>query len=153
MKLLTTNFVQCTVRACASSSECFPLHFEQPSEGEVTSTTAGGAERLPLLLTREEQDYSPVFMHGILPRIDWPALLSVYSETVAAVSPGQALPETKPVIENIEDPEADRVLRILHSILLETNIVQGEMRCRSCGHVYFIRDSVPNFLLPGHLVE
>ncbi|KAK9460709.1 uncharacterized protein V1516DRAFT_696385 [Lipomyces oligophaga] len=136
MKLLTTNFVQCTVKACASTPNCFPLHFDQQTD------------ELPLELVHEDIEFSPEFIYNILPRIDWPALLTTSRELG-----NNLLPEQKPNIENPNAPENDQILRDLHTLLLETQIMQGSMRCNSCGHIYFIRDSIPNFLLPGHLVQ
>ncbi|KAK9467642.1 hypothetical protein V1512DRAFT_261634 [Lipomyces arxii] len=135
MKILTTNFVQCTVKACGSSPDCFPLHFDQQTED------------MPLELAHEDVDYSPEFVYNILPRIDWPALLITAHELG-----NDQLPMNKPEIKDPRAPEHEQLLKDLHILLLETQITQGTMRCANCGHLYFIRDSIANFLLPGHLV-
>ncbi|KAK9480063.1 hypothetical protein V1514DRAFT_326315 [Lipomyces japonicus] len=136
MKLLTVNFVQCTVKSCSSSPDCFPLHLDQQSD------------ELPLELAHEDVDFSAEFVTGILGRIDWPALLTTTKELG-----NHQLPLDKPEIANPHAPENAQVLKDLHTLLLETQIVQGSMRCAACGHVYFIRDGIANFLLPGHLVQ
>ena len=51
-----------------------------------------------------------------------------------------------------ESPEADdKVMRNLHTLLLETEVVEGKMICGSCGHEYRIKEGIANFLLPSHL--
>jgi multifunctional methyltransferase subunit TRM112 len=40
----------------------------------------------------------------------------------------------------------------LHRILLETTIREGKLVCGNCGHEYAVKEGVPNFLVPGHLV-
>lgn len=39
------------------------------------------------------------------------------------------------------------LLKSIHRALMETRIIQGEMVCNGCGHVYPIRDGIPNMLL------
>lgn len=130
MKLLTTNFVQCAVQLCNALAEAFPLLY---SETE---------------LAQEPQDFKPQFVAGILDRLDWNALLQVAAELGNTL-----LPPTKPEIdvEEAELPAAQQLLQDLHLLLLETQIVEGKMTCRNCGHIYHIKNSIPNFLLPPHL--
>lgn len=128
MKFLTTNFVKCAVKSCDSSTDAFPLQFTECQ------------------LVQEEQDYNPEFVVNMLERLDWPAVLKVANDLG-----NNLLPPVKP--ENL-DPimEDDRaVLKDLHALLMETQIVEGKMTCRNCNHVYFIKNSIPNFLLPPHL--
>ena len=50
--------------------------------------------------------------------------------------------------------EADeKVMRDLHTLLLETEVREGKMVCGSCGHEYKINEGIANFLLPSHLGE
>ena len=42
--------------------------------------------------------------------------------------------------------------RDLHSLLIETNIVEGKLVCGACGHEYAVKEGIANFLLPSHLV-
>ncbi|ODQ65016.1 Trm112p-domain-containing protein [Nadsonia fulvescens var. elongata DSM 6958] len=128
MKFLTTNFVQCAVKSCASSGKAFPLEYKE------------------LEMIQQEVDYDPAFIAGILVRIDWDALVKVAKELG-----NNALPDVKPELENIYSEESDVILRSLHSLLLETQINEGKMVCRNCGHIYYIKNSIPNFLLPPHL--
>lgn len=55
----------------------------------------------------------------------------------------ESLPEAKP--EGLE--EDDELLKTLHGLLLESFVDSGKMTCPGCGHVYVIRDGIPNMLL------
>ncbi|KIW98953.1 uncharacterized protein Z519_00616 [Cladophialophora bantiana CBS 173.52] len=158
MKLLTTNFLTCAVKACKSSSASFPLHFKDA------------------VLERTEIEFNPQFMRNILPRVNWEAL------TVTATELGlQAMvPEKNPsdlddgATDTKEDDhpmdvEGDKqeseqggvqkedgideeVLKKLHTLLLETGVSEGKLVCGNCGFEYPIKEGVGNFLLPAHLV-
>lgn len=52
------------------------------------------------------------------------------------------LPEEKP-----EEPISEELAQTLHTILFETYLKNGLMTCEGCGHVYPIRDGIPNMLL------
>ena len=56
MKLLTANFVTCAVKACKTSQNSYPLHFQNAE------------------LEQSDIEYNPSFIRNILPRIDWEAL-------------------------------------------------------------------------------
>ncbi len=59
------------------------------------------------------------------------------------------LPEQKPTVEELQANEA--LFKDLHTLLLETQIMQGKLACANCGHEYGIREGIANFLLPPHL--
>lgn len=128
MKFITSNFVRCAVKTCDSAPEAFPLRFSECQ------------------LAQEELEFNPDFVVHMLARLDWPAV-----RLVAADLGNTLLPPLKP--ENLdpimEDDQA--VLRELHTLLVETQIVEGSMTCAHCGHIYYIKNSIPNFLLPPHL--
>lgn len=130
MKFLTTNFVRCAVKACNTSLDSFPLRYEECQ------------------LVQEEADYNPEFICHMLERLDWDAVLKV-----AADLGNTLLPQSKPegLDPIMEDDQA--VLRDLHVLLVETQLVEGRMVCGNCGHVYHIKNSIPNFLLPPHLAN
>jgi multifunctional methyltransferase subunit TRM112 len=44
-----------------------------------------------------------------------------------------------------------KVLRQLHTLLLETSVSEGKLVCGKCGFEYPIKEGVGNFLLPAHL--
>jgi len=154
MKLLTTNFLTCAVKACKTSPLSFPLHFKDAT------------------LERTEIDFNPLFIRNILPRVNWDAL-----NTTATELGLQALvPERNPAdaegwnqsdrggAEDMEiegdrgkgepknDKDEEEVLKKLHNLLLETGVVEGKLVCGNCGFEYPIKDGVGNFLLPAHLV-
>lgn len=124
MKFLTTNFVRCAVKSCDGSGNSFPLQYEDCQ------------------LQQEEQEFNPDFIVAMVERLDWDALVEV-----AAELGNTGLPQTKPAV--LADDE--QALRQLHTLLLETQILEGRMICKNCGHIYYIKDSIPNFLLPPHL--
>ncbi|EXJ76097.1 uncharacterized protein A1O5_00605 [Cladophialophora psammophila CBS 110553] len=132
MKLLTTNFLTCAIKACKSSSASFPLHFKDA------------------VLERTEIEFNPLFMRNILPRVNWEAL------TVTATELGlQAMvPEKNPEQGGVqkEDGIDEDVLKNLHTLLLETGVSEGKLVCGNCGFEYPIKEGVGNFLLPAHLV-
>lgn len=130
MKFLTTNFVKCAVKSCQSSVEAFPLKFEDCE------------------LVQLEMEYNPEFITHIIERLNWEGILKVAQDLG-----NTSLPPLKP--ENL-DPimEDDQViLKDLHNLLVETQIVEGKMICNNCHHIYYIKNSIPNFLLPPHLVK
>lgn len=153
MKLLTTNFLTCAVKACKSSPASFPLHFRDA------------------ILERTEIDFNPLFIRNILPRVNWDALLTTADELgLQALVPGKNPADTYAGTQvegngNIDtgdgqgqegkqgDGEPDEeVLKKLHELLLETAVSEGKLVCGNCGFEYPIKEGVGNFLLPAHLV-
>ncbi|TVY16413.1 Multifunctional methyltransferase subunit trm112 [Lachnellula arida] len=127
MKVLTLNFLTCAVKACKSSSASFPLH---PKDCELVSDTI---------------EANPALIYNVLPRVDWAALITTASELGFPTLPAQ--PPTK------EELEADeKMMGELHTLLLETQISEGMLRCGNCGHEYRVKEGIANFLLPNHLV-
>ncbi|KAI4222405.1 MAG: hypothetical protein L6R36_006168 [Xanthoria steineri] len=127
MKLLTVNFLTCAVKGCKGSAASFPLHFEDAE------------------LEQREIGYNPTFLSNILPRLDWDAV------TTTALELGFTnLPATKPD-GSFETDDEHKVMRDLHTLLMETEVIQGKMVCRNCGHEYLIKEGIANFLLPNHL--
>ena len=60
--------------------------------------------------------------------------------------------EERKGVEDDDDDEDDKILKGLHALLLETEMVDGKLVCGSCGHEYEVKEGVGNFLLPAHLV-
>ncbi|KAL8918509.1 MAG: hypothetical protein Q9208_007316 [Pyrenodesmia sp. 3 TL-2023] len=127
MKLLTVNFLTCAVKACKTSAASFPLHFQDAE------------------LEQREIEYNPTILQNILPRLDWDAIL-----TVAAELGFTNLPASKPD-GNPGTEEEQQVMRSVHTLLLETEVMEGKMVCGNCGHEYKIKEGIANFLLPNHL--
>ncbi|KAA8913503.1 adoMet-dependent tRNA methyltransferase complex subunit Trm112 [Sphaerosporella brunnea] len=124
MKVLTTNYITCAVKACKSSSAAFPLHFKDAE------------------LVQEELELNSDFIRNVLPRIEWPALV-----TTAVELGFTTLPSTKPAPEQLDE----KMLQDLHTLLVETQVTEGKLVCGNCGHEYNIHQGIANFLLPNHL--
>lgn len=123
MKFLTTNFVRCPIKTCATTTKSFPLKFQETQ------------------LVQEEEEFNEQFMESMLERLDWDAVVKV------ALDLGNtSIPLVKP--ELVEE----LLLRDLHHLLMETKIIEGKMVCGNCEHVFYVKDGIPNFLLPPHLV-
>ncbi|CCD26240.1 RNA methylation protein TRM112 NDAI_0H00660 [Naumovozyma dairenensis CBS 421] len=134
MKFLTTNFLKCSVKACDTSNDNFPLQYD----GSTCQ-----------LVQDESIEFNPEFLLNLMDRLDWSAILMVASDLG-----NTSLPQQKPVFnkDNDELSEEDMIiLKDFHTLLIQTNIVEGQMKCRNCGHVYYIKNSIPNLLLPPHL--
>ena len=130
MKFLTTNFVRCAVKGCQTLDDLFPLRFSECQ------------------LVQQEVDYNPEFICHMLDRLEWPAVLKVAQDLGNTLLPPQKPEGLDPIME---DDQA--VLRDLHTLLVETQIIEGQMQCGHCEHIYHIKNSIPNFLLPPHLAN
>ena len=151
MKILTTNFITCAVKACKSSPLSYPLHFKDAT------------------LERTAIDFNPVFMANILPRINWAALKTTATELglgglVSDDNPsedpgwnggggedGEKVDGTR-TVRDAGPGDREATLRKLHGLLLETGVAEGKLVCGHCGFEYPIKEGVGNFLLPAHLV-
>ncbi|KAG0671782.1 hypothetical protein C6P45_005047 [Maudiozyma exigua] len=133
MKFLTTNFLKCSVQACDTSNDNFPLSYDG-SKCQLEQD--------------ESIEFNPEFLVNILDRVEWSAILQV-----AADLGNTSLPPNKPIFEDKNSLNEDdmAILRDLHILLIQTSIVEGEMKCKNCGHTYYIKNSIPNLLLPPHL--
>lgn len=60
------------------------------------------------------------------------------------------LPDNPPTEEELlEDQDK---LRDLHRLLMETRVSEGKLVCGNCEHEYAVKEGIPIFLLPSHLV-
>ena len=64
-------------------------------------------------------------------------------------------PSGSDIVDTTSESEAshNKVMRDLHTLLLETEVREGKMVCGNCGHKYRIKEGIANFLLPSHLGE
>jgi uncharacterized protein YbaR (Trm112 family) len=60
------------------------------------------------------------------------------------------LPEQPPTPEELQADE--KLLKDLHTLLMETQMNEGKLVCGHCSHEYAVREGIANFLLPSHLV-
>jgi multifunctional methyltransferase subunit TRM112 len=148
MKLLTLNFLTCARKACKPNPESFPL---QPRD---------------CTLEILETDFNPQFLCNMLPRLEWPALVTMTTELgltgLKAERPERgdlvvtAAAGDKEVVEGGDGEEEEEVgtqlARDLHRLLMETTVQEGKLVCRACGHEYAVKEGIANFLLPSHLV-
>lgn len=126
MKFVTTNFVTCPVKSCRSSMSSFPLKFSESK------------------LVQKEFEYDQKFLLHLLKKLDWSAIHKV------AVDLGNTeIPEFLPVLD--ENLDNSTFLKCLHTLLLETEITEAKMVCQSCQNVFYVKNSIPFFLLPPHL--
>ncbi len=146
MKVLTLNFLTCAVKTCKSSSDSFPLH---PKDAELVS---------------DDVELNPQLLVNLLPRIDWNALRTTTTEarqppfslilcelrTNTTQLGFSQLPEQAPTPEELQADE--KLLKDLHTLLMETQMNEGKLVCGHCGHEYAVREGIANFLLPSHLV-
>ncbi|PWN54182.1 Trm112p-domain-containing protein [Violaceomyces palustris] len=128
MRLLTHNLLACHARACTTTSNNFPLIFKDVQVELI------------------QAEPNPDFIKGFLPKIEWNALVKT------ARSLGQdVLPEQSPDFSKPLNDEA--LLNSLHHILLEIHIMEGQMICPNCSHIYQIRSGIPNMLLAEHEIN
>lgn len=118
MKLLTHNLLQCHVKNCTRDN--FPLELR---EYEIDT---------------REAEFNPEFLARFFNKLDWPTVLQVSKQLELP-----ALPET--VEDDMLNDEG--FLKMVHNVLFETVVVNGKMVCRGCGHIYEIKDEIPNMLL------
>jgi multifunctional methyltransferase subunit TRM112 len=59
------------------------------------------------------------------------------------------LPAQKPEQAALESDA--KLLQDLHTLLVETQVTEGQLVCGNCGHEYNIHQGIANFLLPNHL--
>lgn len=150
MRLITHNLLACHARTCTQTSNNFPLRFEQITKLELI-----------------EADFNEAFVRGFLPKVDWDALVSAARSLGSDV--GEGLPKAAP---DLDDPMLDQeLLKKVHHVLLEVSlgwawreqatwaddltlgttfeqmhIVEGQMLCPNCSHVFQIRNGIPNMV-------
>ena len=86
-----------------------------------------------------EVDFNPEFIARVIPRLDWPVVIE------AAFTLGQAgeLPQSLP--DNF-DKDQD-FLKKAHHVLMEVEIINGDLVCPESGRKFPVADGVPNMLL------
>jgi len=86
-----------------------------------------------------EVDFNPDFISKIIPKLDWPVLCN------AAESIGQLEDLPKELIDNYENDT--EFLKKAHRVLLEIDIINGELICPETGRKFPINNGIPNMLL------
>lgn len=84
-------------------------------------------------------DFNPEFVAKIIPKLDW----QVLSKAAESIGHGTNLP--KDIVENFENDQD--FLKKVHHILLEVDIINGELICPETGRKFPINNGIPNMLL------
>lgn len=84
-------------------------------------------------------DFNPEFIARIIPKLDWPVLYN------AAEKIGQAENLPKELVDEYE--KNNEFLKKAHHVLMEIDIINGELICPETGRKFPINDGIPNFLL------
>ncbi|TPX55490.1 hypothetical protein PhCBS80983_g05268 [Powellomyces hirtus] len=90
-------------------------------------------------LEQLDAEFNADFVTRLMPKLDWAVLRKTAFELGVAELPAEI--PTEPT-------QAD--LQLIHKVALETRIKEADMVCNGCGHVYPIKDGVPNMLLQDH---
>lgn len=121
MRLLVHNFLQCHVRNCSNP---YPLSLEVTEWSQDTPAP----------------EYNRATALRLLCKIEWPCLLDVAGQL--GVPEVSGLPAEKP-----DENASDDVLAKIMMVLVGRSVDNGKMICSGCGHVYPIKDAIPNMLL------
>lgn len=180
MKILTTNFLTCAVKTCKTSPLSFPLHFKDATlerteidfnplflrnvlprvnwDALTTTATELGLqalvpERNPIDVVDGDGDGDAT---ATAAAADAGEIDNQAPEGGLSGKDTEMDVEQEPKAEGAgaaqTDEDSDQVLKKLHSLLLETSVVEGKLVCGNCGFEYPIKEGVGNFLLPAHLV-
>ncbi|KAI8818973.1 uncharacterized protein EV422DRAFT_536130 [Fimicolochytrium jonesii] len=120
MRLITHNVLQCHAKQCPPGAS-YPLALRNVE------------------LEAVEAEFNEDFVRRMLDRLDWNVLV----DTAFVLGIAQ-LPKEIPELRDTE------FLKAVHKVILETRVKEAEMVCNGCGHVYPIKDGIPNMLLQDH---
>ncbi|CAD7083233.1 unnamed protein product [Hermetia illucens] len=119
MKLITYNFL--TSKCIRGVKVGYPLKLKIVQK-EVVQT-----------------DFNPEFITRLLPRLDYPTV----HMAAELVDCAEGVPK-----ELGENYAADQdLLQKLHHILLEIDIIEGQLECPETGRIFPITQGIPNMLL------
>ena len=173
MRLLTHNMLQCHVKGCTTNN--FPLNLES-SNGDAYnlnlsvqhSHTEFSVQFLKHMIPKLDWDAlittcSQLNIAEGLPShlpesiLNFSTAHVVSSSTANTGDAGAQDSERAPGADDVEaeiealfgrlSGEDQALLRKIHEIILETNVMEGKMVCGNCGHVYTIKQGIPNMLL------
>ncbi|XP_011170417.1 multifunctional methyltransferase subunit TRM112-like protein isoform X2 [Solenopsis invicta] len=119
MKLLTHNML--TSRAMKGVTDGYPLKIVARD------------------IRVSEVDFNPEYIARIIPKLDW-AVLWKAAESIGHVG---ELPQI--LIEDFETNED--FLKKAHHVLLEIEVINGDLLCPESGRKFPINDGIPNMLL------
>ncbi|KAA6401082.1 MAG: hypothetical protein EZS28_003387 [Streblomastix strix] len=121
MRLLTHNIMQCVSPTCMNQHRSLKL---QATKVEIS-----------------QNEYDNIFTQRMIGRIDYDVLLEAYKSIIQNEYP--ILPPIPP--QDIQGD--DNFMKAMFFAIQTIIIVEGEMRCPQCGHIYIIHDTIPNMII------
>lgn len=86
-------------------------------------------------------DYQPEFVARMMKKVDYNAL----RQAAQSLGHAEGLPECETVSE--EAMKDDAVLKSLHRVLLEIEVMEGDLECPETGRKFPIKNGIPNMLV------
>ncbi|ESP05672.1 hypothetical protein LOTGIDRAFT_205589 [Lottia gigantea] len=86
-----------------------------------------------------EVDYNPEFITRLLPKLDWSAV----HKGAVDLNKAEGVPES--MMDDYESNED--FLKTAHNILLQVEIIEGNLECPETGRKFPITNGIPNMLL------
>ncbi|XP_063675062.1 multifunctional methyltransferase subunit TRM112-like protein [Bolinopsis microptera] len=119
MKLLTHNMMR---SHCKGVVNGFPL--------KLSSTQ----------VDVKEIEFNADFVNRMLSRLEWSALVEIANQ----LGVGDGLPEMLPEEHKFDDED---VLKKIHHVLLEVEVIEGELECPETGRKFPISRGIPDMRL------
>ncbi|KAI9587500.1 multifunctional methyltransferase subunit TRM112-like protein isoform X2 [Glossina fuscipes] len=97
---------------------------------------------LKLTITKKdvvESEFNPAFIERLLPKLEW--------STVHLAAQAVDLPDDIPAEQPVNIAGNAELLQKLHHLLMEIDIIEGQLECPETGRVFPITDGIPNMLL------
>lgn len=110
----------------------------------LTSHVKGVKNGYPLRILAKEValkavEFNAEFIARMIPKLDW----TVLKVTAESLGHGAGLPDNPP-------PEYDSnedFLKSAHHVMLEVEVVEGELECPESGRKFPVSEGIPNMLL------
>nr|CCA22013.1 conserved hypothetical protein [Albugo laibachii Nc14] len=135
MRILMHNMLVCNVRACRETI------------GTETSPCKSNTSSLKIIAYKDdgiviaETVYSKAFILHVMDSIDYAVLCQATRDL--------SHPEVPVLMEPLPSDwrDQDLLLRRIHRVIFDVNIVEGELVCSHCERSYPITNAVPNMTL------
>lgn len=119
MRLLTHNQLVCIVKGCGSSRAL-----------RVEATK----------VEQEETEPNLEFVANVMGKVDYAALHEV---AVQVGIEGLPAPGAVPDFTRLSVDEHGDLLRLLHRVLLDTHVEEGQLVCQECSRAYPVQRGIP----------